>query len=252
MRTMLLNRSFDFCYVYRCLVDQHSIGIEGLLNNIQKRWGSAALQPLRALAARPVLPGLSTGYDLLDAVLGAGGIPRGQTTELLGKPTSGMTTLAYHIVASANQQNQYAIYVDLESAFDPDYAVQCGINLNQLFLVRPETEVDALDIARDLIEKGDVGVIALDFGQTLPQVHHIRRLTTSLLHSGCVVLHMLSLKEGMKPQTVLSGSAAALRLLVERDTWLTQHSDIRGYRSQVIVFGRHTASGKRVSIDIEI
>lgn len=236
----------------RFTVSNRSVQFESLIANIQQRWGAAAIQPLAALNNRPMRPGLSTGYEVLDEVLGQGGIPRGQTTELLGKPTSGMTTLAYRIIASAQRQRQYAIYVDLESAFDPNYAVVCGVDLRQVFLARPDTETAALEIARDLIEKGDVGIIVLDLGQTLPRMAQVRRLASSLSHSGCVVLMLFSLREGMNPQTVTQGSSAALRLLIERDTWLTQHADIRGYRSQVLVFGRHSASGKRVSIEIEI
>lgn len=226
--------------------------LTAMMASIQKQWGTAALQPLSCMTSKPVLAGIPTGFALLDAVLGASGIPCGQTTELLGRPTSGMTTLAYRIVAAAQQQNQYALYVDVESVFNPTYAVQCGIQLNQLFLARPETELDALDIARDLIEKGSVGAIVLDLGQSLPNIHHLRRLATLLSHSGCVVLLLIALADGASPQSIMSGSPAALRLILERDSWLQRDVDVYGYRTQVTVWGRHQASGKRVSIDIDI
>ncbi len=198
------------------------------------------------------MPGLSTGFQVLDAVLGVQGIPRGQTTEIVGRLTSGATTLVYKIVAAAQQAKQYALYVDLESSFNPVYAEQCGINPQELFLARPETELNALDIARDLIQQGSVGVIVLDMGESQLNVHDFRRLAGVLSRTGCVVLLLILVPQSMNSQAVLRSSPAPLRLLVERDGWVEKHQNILGYRSNVLVLGRHQAVGKRVTIDIAL
>jgi hypothetical protein len=227
--------------------------MEVLIASIHQRWGTAALQPLSALTKRSTIAGLSTGFEILDAVLGEKGIPRGQTTEIVGKLTSGATTLVYKIVAAAQKQSQYVIYVDLESTFnDAVYAERCGINLQQLFLARPETELEALDIARDLIQQGSVGVIVLDLGEIQPNMHDLRRLAALLSRSGCVVLLLMLAGNHTTPQAILKGSSAPLCLVVERNVWLRNHQDIRGYRSDVLIFDRHSPAGKRVTIDIDV
>jgi hypothetical protein len=233
------------------LDQERAARLAAMIASIQKQWGTAGLQPLSKMTHQSALPGLSTGFAALDAALGVDGIPLGQTTELLGRPTSGMTTLAYRIVAATQQQGQYAIYVDLESTFSPDYAVGCGIDLHTLFLARPETELEALDIARDLIQQGSVGVIVLDLGLALPDIHALRRFAAILARSGCVVLLLIALADGANPRAVLSGTPAALRLFIEREMWLTRYGDIRGYRTNITILGRHKAAGRQVTIDID-
>lgn len=225
--------------------------LEALINGLQQRWGNAALQPLSKLASQTPQAGLRTGFDVLDATLGTQGIPRGQTTEIVGKLTSGATTLVYKIVAAAQREQQYAIYVDVESTFNPIYAKQCGIDSQQLFLARPETELKALDITRDLIGEGSVGVIVLDMGESQLNIHDFRRLAGVLSRSGCVVLLLRLVPKEVSAQAVLRSSPSPLRLLVERDTWVQQQRNIEGYKSNVLVLGRHQAVGKRVTIEIE-
>ncbi|MCA0455374.1 MAG: DNA recombination/repair protein RecA [Chloroflexi bacterium] len=223
---------------------QHNL--HAVIATIQKKWGANAI---RQGSIQQTQQYISTGFAHLDALIG--GIPHGQTTELLGRPTSGMTTLAYRIMAAAQQQGQYAIYVDLDSTFSPDYAVGCGIDLRRLFLARPETEVQALDIVRDLLQEGHVSVIVLDLGQTLPHLHRLRRLAGVLARSGCVVVLLVALVDGAKPQGVLNGTPAAIRLYIERKEWLTRYQDIRGYQTCITVLGRHPSSGQQVLIDID-
>jgi len=141
--------------------------------------------------------------------------------------------------------------VDLDSTFSPDYAVGCGIDLRCLFLARPETELEALDIARDLIQQGSVSVIVLDLGMALPDIHHLRRFAAVLARSGCVVLLLMTLTHAAQPRAVLQGSPAALRLFIEREKWLMRQMDIRGYRTCITILGRHHAAGKQITIDID-
>jgi RecA DNA recombination protein len=224
--------------------------LEAVLTTIQQRWGMDAVRPLSATATDTGLPGVLTGLTALDEAL-KNGIPRGQTTELLGRPTSGMTTLGWKIIASAQGTDAYAIYVDLEGTFDPDYAAHCGIQLDRLFLVRPDTALEALDVARDLLQSSSAGVITLDLGITLPDVRRLWRLTSVLSRSGWVILLLVTLDDRMNPQAILSGSPSGLRLLVERQGWLERQSDIRGYRVRVTFLKHRTAAGKIVELNID-
>ncbi len=223
---------------------EHDARLDDLLNHIQQRWGTHALRPLRSVtAARPPAP---TGFAALDSLLG-GGVPAGQVTELLGRPTSGVTTLAYSILARGQSDTAYGIAVDLTSTFDPDYASQCGVRLDRLFLVRPDTEPVALDIARELLADDLAAVIMLDTGHSLPDPQRLYRLRSALARSGCVVLSLAS----VNPSLTARGGPAALRLLVNRQAWLPCPADAHGCRTRVTVLRHPTATGRSVDIDID-
>ena len=59
---------------------------------------------------------LSTGSLSLDLALGIGGVPKGRIIEIYGPEASGKTTLALHIVASAQKEGGDAAYIDVEHA----------------------------------------------------------------------------------------------------------------------------------------
>ncbi len=107
--------------------------LDDLLLNLQQRWGTQVIQqgiPTNAPQAR-----ISSGFLALDALLD-GGIPSSKVTEIWGKPTSGMTSLTYHIMAEAQSNKRYVVYIDTTSTFDADFAVSCGVQLERLFIAR--------------------------------------------------------------------------------------------------------------------
>jgi hypothetical protein len=76
--------------ISQCNVDAERLNrMNALLDDIQRRWGVAAIQPLSKFSSRTTLPGLMTGFPVLDVALGISGIPLGETTELMGRPLLG-------------------------------------------------------------------------------------------------------------------------------------------------------------------
>ena len=67
--------------------------LQQLIAAVQRRWGTPALR-IFSQPDTDVIPVISTGFADLDVALHIGGVPRGRLTELLGTPTSGMTTIA--------------------------------------------------------------------------------------------------------------------------------------------------------------
>ena len=67
--------------------------------DLQQRFGVNAVGVLGD-RVREVDP-IPTGFAALDAALGQGGIRRGQLSALVGTPTSGATTLALKLLATA-------------------------------------------------------------------------------------------------------------------------------------------------------
>jgi recombination protein RecA len=201
----------------------------------------------------------------LDQALGIGGVPRGHLTEILGVPTSGMTTLALKVISQAQAQGDTAAYVDLGGTFDPDYAARCQVRLARLLLARPSTGVKALEIIQDLVTSGGVGVVAFDGvshlltetsgAQTLTAA--LRRLLPGLTQSPCALICLTSLPVGDAPTAVNNiprsalSSFATVRLWLQKEHWLYQRKRLWGYQAQVqIAKNKLGQAGQRVSVAI--
>jgi len=142
-----------------------------LIATVQRRWGPRALRFLGA-AMEETSPVIPTGFDDLDRALVVGGVPRGRITEVLGTPTSGMTTIALTLIARAQAQGDLAGYIDLSKTFAAEYAVHAGVDLAALLLVRPMSAPDALEIMQALIGSGGVGVLVVDALALLQSMPH--------------------------------------------------------------------------------
>jgi recombination protein RecA len=106
--------------------------------------------------------GIPTGSLRLDIALSIGGIPRGQISEIAGDNSSGTTTLCQHILAEAQKLGGACALIDSDHAFDPRYAEQCGVELNQLYLAEPTSAEQALETAYILAHSGAFMAIAID------------------------------------------------------------------------------------------
>ncbi len=240
--------------------------LEMTVATIQRRWGVTALRRLESSSLTAPIPHVSTSFPALDQIIGIGGIPRGRMTEILGAPTSGMSTLALKIVASAQSAGDNAAYLDLESTFDPDYAVHYGINLDRLLLVRPVDGTEALEIACALIAERAVGVLVFDSTSHLRSETHIRRSRSSLMRrlagglagSVCVPVFLTLLFEGARSLDDDDSGLdlphhAAVRLLIGKERWLKNRRDVVGYTSQVSVLkSTFSPPGKRTIIEIKL
>ena len=89
---------------------------------------------LRSVSAKRYPPA-TTGFAELDDLLG-GGIPRGQITELVGKASSGCTSVALSLLAEATARQEIAAYIDASDCFDPPSAERAGVALDRLLWVR--------------------------------------------------------------------------------------------------------------------
>src|SRR5436309_9827764 len=120
--------------------------IESALLQIEKKFGKGAIM---RLGERPHedLQAISTHCLSLDAAIGVGGFPRGRIVEVYGPESSGKTTLALEVVASAQRAGGIAAYIDAEHAMDPDYAGKLGVNIEDLLISQPDSGEQALEIA---------------------------------------------------------------------------------------------------------
>ena len=131
------------------------------IDQIEKQFGKGAIMMLGA-GELPRVEGISTGSLSLDIALGGQGVPRGRVVEIYGPESSGKTTLALHVVASAQRADGVAAFIDAEHALDPSYARKLGVKLDELLISQPDTGEQALEIAEMLVRSNAVDVIVID------------------------------------------------------------------------------------------
>jgi hypothetical protein len=66
----------------------------------------------------------------------AGGLPRGQVSEVVGPASSGRTSVAWAALAAATRRGESVAIIDTFDRFDPPTAHACGIDLSRLLWVR--------------------------------------------------------------------------------------------------------------------
>jgi len=140
---------------------KENIGLTDAVSEIQQRFGEGSIMTLKEAVFSNVTA-LSTGSISLDLALGIGGVPRGRVVEIYGPEMSGKTTLALHILASAQKQGGVGAFIDAEHALDPDYAKRIGVNTDSLLISQPSSGEQALQIVEALVRSGEVDVIVID------------------------------------------------------------------------------------------
>lgn len=128
---------------------------------IEKQFGKGSIMKLgsKERVAVDVIP---TGALSLDMALGIGGIPKGRIVEIYGPESSGKTTLSIHILTEAQKRGDAVAFIDAEHAFDPVYATNIGLNVDELYISQPDFGEQALEILETLVRSAAFGVIVVD------------------------------------------------------------------------------------------
>jgi recombination protein RecA len=132
------------------------------LGQIEKQFGKGSILRLGSKEAIVPVSVIPTGSLALDAALGVGGFPRGRVNEIFGPEASGKTTVALHLVASAQKAGGMAAFIDVEHALDPSYARQLGVDVDNLLVSQPDYAEQALEITSVLISSGSIDVLVID------------------------------------------------------------------------------------------
>jgi len=135
--------------------------LESTIKDIQSKFGEGAIMKLGE-APRVDVEAIPTGSISLDLALGVGGMPRGRIIEIYGPESSGKTTLALHIVASAQKQGGRAAFIDAEHALDPEYAKRIGVKIEELLISQPDNGEEALNIMEQLVRSGSIDIVVVD------------------------------------------------------------------------------------------
>ena len=135
--------------------------LERVIAQIEKQYGQGAIMQMDEHNYAKI-EGIPTGSISLDLALGGVGIPRGRVTELFGPESSGKTTLALHVIASAQRAGGIAAFIDAEHALDTTWAKRLGVDVSSLLVSQPDTGEQALDIVEMLVRSNSIDVIIVD------------------------------------------------------------------------------------------
>lgn len=153
------------------------ITLDKVMAQVNKNYGTHVIS--RA-SGKPNWTLLPTGIFLLDMAL-LGGVPEGNGTMIYGWESSGKTTLSMRIAASAQKKyrntGQKVCWFDFEGTFDPLWASKHGADINELFLIHPESGEQGLDIAEAVIRAQDTSVVVID---SLPAIVPMKEIEGSV------------------------------------------------------------------------
>lgn len=103
---------------------------------------------------------LQTGIAPIDDLL-QGGIPYGRFVEIFGNYSTLKSYVGLRAIAECQKKGELAALIDTEHAFDPKWAKECGVKIDELVLKQPATAEEAIDISEILI-RGGVNLIVFD------------------------------------------------------------------------------------------
>ncbi|KAG6723324.1 hypothetical protein I3842_03G202900 [Carya illinoinensis] len=143
-------------------MSKKDLALQQALDQITSSFGKESIMWLGSSVPLQHLPVVSTGCFALDLALGTGGLPKGRVVEIYGPEASGKTTLALHVIAEAQKQGGYCVFVDAEHALDPTLAQAIGVKAEKLLISQPDCGEEALSLVDTLIRSGSVDVVVVD------------------------------------------------------------------------------------------
>ena len=244
-------------------LEDKSKALESALGLIERNYGSGSIMRLGDNTTVNI-EAISTGSLGLDLALGIGGLPKGRVIEVYGPESSGKTTLALQVVASAQKKDGICAFIDAEHALDPVYAKNLGVDVDKLLVSQPDAGEQALEIADTLVKSGAVDVLVVDsvaalvpkaelegdMGDSHMGLHArlmsqaLRKLTSSISRSNAMVIfiNQIRMKIGVmfgSPETTTGGNAlkfyASVRLDIRRIGQIKDKDQIVGNQTRVKV-----------------
>lgn len=234
------------------------------VSQLEKQFGRGTLLRLGDDHFEQRVRAISTGSLSIDIATGVGGLPAGRVVEIFGPESSGKTTLALHVVATAQKQGGIACFIDAEHALDPTFAKKIGVDIDNLLVSQPDTAEQALEICETLVRSNAVDVIVIDsVAAMVPKAEvegdmgdshmglqarlmsqALRKLTAAISRSRTLVIFINQVRDKIgvmfgSPETTTGGRAlkfyASMRIDVRRIATIKEREQDVGNRVRVKV-----------------
>lgn len=159
--------------------------LDALVNQINKEWKEdIAARGIRRIQTKKI-PFTSPRLNYMLY----GGLPRGRIIEFAGDENGGKTTTALDVCKNAQilfeeeyeaelsntndpKRKTYlesrgvkkVVYADCENTLDEDWAMKLGVNVDDMYVIKPQTQVaeDIFQILINMIETDEVGLVVID------------------------------------------------------------------------------------------
>ena len=141
--------------------------LQDALDKLNKAYGTGTVLALdsKTDGHYDVISTGSIGFDWI--TLGTGGFVKGKLYELMGWEGSGKSTICGHVVAEAQKKGEKVVYIDGEHAVDKNYFEAIGVNTSELLIAQPSCGEEGFNIAMEMINTGEVGLIIIDSDSSL-------------------------------------------------------------------------------------
>ncbi|PIR42586.1 recombinase RecA [candidate division WWE3 bacterium CG_4_9_14_0_2_um_filter_35_11] len=238
--------------------------LKSAIEQIEKNYGKGSIMKMGDTMIDGDIAVIPTGAVTLDIALGVGGVPRGRIVEIYGPESSGKTTLTLSIISQAQKMGGKAAFIDAEHAFDPAYAQDIGVNVDEMYISQPDNGEQALEITETLIRSGALDVIVIDSVAALTPRAEIegemgdshmglqarlmsqalRKITAITNRSRTTVIFTNQIREKIgivfgNPETTTGGRSlkfyASVRLEIRRVQSITDKGDATGNKTRVKV-----------------
>ena len=151
-----------------------------IMNAVNAAMGSTVLRSGSDSAFKVTY--IETGLLPIDVLL-AGGIPRGRSTVIVGDWSTLKSLIGLYAIRAVQHSGGVAALIDTERAFDPDWATEVGVNVDDLLIWPPRDDPEAvvsgelaIDIAQGFAVQ-EVDLIVFDsVAATLPEQERDKRL----------------------------------------------------------------------------
>jgi len=247
--------------------------LETVIGQLDKTYGKGTVMKMND-GGREDVEVIPTGSLTIDIALGRGGIPRGRITEIYGPESSGKTTVALHVLASAQKLGGVVAFIDAEHALDPEYAAAIGVDMDSLLVSQPDSGEQAFEIVEALVRSNAIDAIVIDSVAALVSSaeldgdmgdthvgRHARMMSQALkklagyiskANVAVIFINQLRQKIGVmygNPEVTTGGQAlkfyASVRLDVRRGEQLKNGSEVIGNRTRVKVVKNKIAAPYR-------
>ena len=249
--------------------------IEEAIGKIEKEYGKGSIVRLgdKSIAKMDVIP---TQCLSLDIALGVGGFPKGRIIEIYGPESSGKTTLALHAIASCQAQGGTVVFIDAEHALDAVYAKNLGVDIDNLYVIQPDSGEQALDNLDTIVRSNSIDLIVVDsvaaltpraeiegeVGQSVIGLQArmmsqgLRRITSIISKANTCVIFINQLREKVgvmfgNPETTPGGKAlkfySSIRIDVRKGDAIKDGAEVIGNRTKAKIIKNKVAPPFKVA-----